>query len=332
MTQTEIAVANLNLNLDTAIIAALSADGALPREALRAAAAQWESVLPLFFDRIERFIHDPVAREDDAPLLFFAVHLCGQMREPRAFGPLLRLLSIAPEHVCLVLGDATTTTLHQIVASVFDGDSRPLHDLILNERIEPFVREAAFKGLAFLTGEGRIAREETVAFLYRCDDEMQPRGEDIPWIGWQAVVAYLGLGELRERVRAAFGDGRIELGYMEFEDFEDDLAWGCAGRVGPHPAGDKFGYFGDTIDVLSAWDGFSEAYLRKRAEARLREGALDWGELAALEEKLEQMEEEEGQRPFYEPFAPHVNPLRHVGRNDPCPCGSGKKHKKCCLK
>ncbi|WP_197427437.1 SEC-C metal-binding domain-containing protein [Bradyrhizobium retamae] len=22
---------------------------------------------------------------------------------------------------------------------------------------------------------------------------------------------------------------------------------------------------------------------------------------------------------------------RHVGRNDPCPCGSGKKAKKCCL-
>ncbi len=25
------------------------------------------------------------------------------------------------------------------------------------------------------------------------------------------------------------------------------------------------------------------------------------------------------------------NPHRHVGRNDPCPCGSGKKFKKCCL-
>ncbi|MBI5118565.1 SEC-C domain-containing protein [Candidatus Poribacteria bacterium] len=22
---------------------------------------------------------------------------------------------------------------------------------------------------------------------------------------------------------------------------------------------------------------------------------------------------------------------RDVGRNDPCPCGSGKKYKKCCL-
>jgi hypothetical protein len=28
---------------------------------------------------------------------------------------------------------------------------------------------------------------------------------------------------------------------------------------------------------------------------------------------------------------PAANELRHVGRNDPCPCGSGKKFKKCCL-
>lgn len=28
---------------------------------------------------------------------------------------------------------------------------------------------------------------------------------------------------------------------------------------------------------------------------------------------------------------PVVNPLRGIGRNDPCPCGSGKKFKKCCL-
>lgn len=31
-------------------------------------------------------------------------------------------------------------------------------------------------------------------------------------------------------------------------------------------------------------------------------------------------------------FAPEVLPRRQeVGRNDPCPCGSGKKYKKCCL-
>ncbi|MGC9519228.1 MAG: SEC-C metal-binding domain-containing protein [Desulfuromonadaceae bacterium] len=23
--------------------------------------------------------------------------------------------------------------------------------------------------------------------------------------------------------------------------------------------------------------------------------------------------------------------MSHIGRNEPCPCGSGKKYKKCCL-
>jgi uncharacterized protein YecA (UPF0149 family) len=29
--------------------------------------------------------------------------------------------------------------------------------------------------------------------------------------------------------------------------------------------------------------------------------------------------------------APVVRGHRKIGRNDPCPCGSGKKYKKCCL-
>ncbi|HDP54206.1 MAG TPA: prepilin peptidase, partial [Bacteroidetes bacterium] len=28
----------------------------------------------------------------------------------------------------------------------------------------------------------------------------------------------------------------------------------------------------------------------------------------------------------------YINPLKTIGRNDPCPCGSGKKYKKCCGK
>ena len=27
---------------------------------------------------------------------------------------------------------------------------------------------------------------------------------------------------------------------------------------------------------------------------------------------------------------PYINPYKNIGRNDPCPCGSGKKFKKCC--
>lgn len=38
---------------------------------------------------------------------------------------------------------------------------------------------------------------------------------------------------------------------------------------------------------------------------------------------------------FYEqrekPNQPIVHDMPKAGRNDPCPCGSGKKYKKCCL-
>ena len=34
---------------------------------------------------------------------------------------------------------------------------------------------------------------------------------------------------------------------------------------------------------------------------------------------------------FDEPAIPHVRETPKVGRNDPCPCGSGKKYKHCCL-
>ena len=34
---------------------------------------------------------------------------------------------------------------------------------------------------------------------------------------------------------------------------------------------------------------------------------------------------------MHRPRMPAHNPFRNVGRNDPCPCGSGKKFKKCCL-
>ena len=45
------------------------------------------------------------------------------------------------------------------------------------------------------------------------------------------------------------------------------------------------------------------------------------------EEKVEDAEEDD----FYEVQKPIVNAGPKIGRNDPCPCGSGKKYKKCCL-
>ena len=33
----------------------------------------------------------------------------------------------------------------------------------------------------------------------------------------------------------------------------------------------------------------------------------------------------------YEVQEPYIREEEKIGRNDPCPCGSGKKYKKCCM-
>jgi len=43
-------------------------------------------------------------------------------------------------------------------------------------------------------------------------------------------------------------------------------------------------------------------------------------------------EEEDATQYFYSGSKPFVHTTPKVGRNDPCPCGSGKKYKKCCGK
>jgi hypothetical protein len=45
-------------------------------------------------------------------------------------------------------------------------------------------------------------------------------------------------------------------------------------------------------------------------------------------------DDQDGPHPYEAPAdddGPIVNDQPKVGRNDPCPCGSGKKYKKCCM-
>jgi len=60
-------------------------------------------------------------------------------------------------------------------------------------------------------------------------------------------------------------------------------------------------------------DPFNDRFLRKRQEKGWSDGALP----------------EEGDLPRPEPAEP-LKKGDKPGRNDPCPCGSGKKYKQCC--
>ena len=275
--------------MDEQLVAILSEERHLPKEALRKAVKHPESIAEPVLRLLDRAAEDPDALSDEeANLLFWGLHVLGAARDARVFQPFLRLLRQDVEAVEGILGDAVGETLPKVLASTFDGDAQALHRFILDSTIDDFLRGAGLLALGFLTREGRLDRDASRRLLERFDEARAAVEEAFGWNAWEEAIAYLGFAELAPRVEAARRDGRIT-------DEVNDLAWfrGALRRAAAEPPD------------LRDFDSRQYGYLDDPVEA------LHW------------TAETYGQ--------PVKNPFKAVGRNDPCPCGSGKKYKKCCL-
>ena len=279
----------------------------MPEGAIRAAREQRAAVAPALIDLIERHLageEEAFALED---ALFYAFHLLGEWRETAAYRPLTRLLALEEEEVEDILGDAVPETVHRIMAQVFDGDPQPLYAVIEAEQAHPFVRSRMLETLALLVLRGALARDEVARYLRDAFGVLRPHATSFVWYGWQSAIGALGLSELKSLVRKAFARNLIDPADMSFADFEAHLKHARAHPESPWDvaAPDEFAPFDDTIAELASW--------QHRIPDDLERGlADDWGLGLA------------------EP-GPASNPFRNVGRNDACPCGSGRKFKKCCL-
>jgi hypothetical protein len=245
--------------------------------------------------------------DGEEELLFRAIHLLGGGRDPQSCRPLLRLLRRPPDELKDLLGDAGTATLPRIVAGVFDGDANALFEAIADRSIDEYIRWSLLSAAAFLAWEGRIAHDAMIAFLQDYDDQRMAEPGDAAWNGWQDAIGFLGLRALAPRVERMWKDGRMDPELVEAEYFEADLRRAETAPSDPARLDALgLGYIKDVYEELSRFGSRSD-------EEATDEDLLDWAARDFL------------------PGEPYVNPMRHVGRNDPCPCGSGKKAKKCCL-
>jgi Protein of unknown function (DUF1186)/SEC-C motif len=291
-----------------AILHELTQAEGLPREALKAASAQRGEIVPVFLKEIEDYLAlKPAARSKSTPL-FFIFHLLGEWREKAAYRPLARLLRLPRGEVDRIFGDGITTTSHRVIASVFDGDPQPLYDIILDPNAEQFIRSRMCEALAMVTLRGGLDQTLAGRLLRDAFIEMQPQAQCYVWVGWQSAIAMLGMSDLKSLVKKAFDRGFVDSHVLGFDHFEQDLRWAIEHPGEPWRLEDhEYTLFGDTIDELSNWYCFTEQY---------SEDQVRWRQQADTNPVLSQ---------------PYENPFKGVGRNDPCPCGSGKKFKKCCL-
>lgn len=290
----------VGMTLDDVLRDLATTGNELPRDAMRWALDHWDEAGPHFVALLDAYASGADRSEQTERALFLVSHLLGEKAEAASFGPLCRLL-LDGEASDLILGDAITSTLRGVLISIYDGDLAALQAVIEAQGADDFVREGALLALAYLTRTGRVPEAEMRAYLLHLLAEMQPQAEHFVWIGWLLAVAHLGYSDLAEQAEGLIKRGFVSERDWRIADFRNDLK-----RTLDDPARmagfvhDRIGPFTDAIGELG-WAGFS-------------------GE-----------DQEARELPEFEVEQPFINPLRGVGRNDPCPCGSGKKYKKCCL-
>ena len=286
--------------------------GRFPMKAMQAAIEQREAITPELVRVLEAVAQDPVkhAEREDYMLHLFALFLLAQFREKRAYAPIVQMVSAPGETPFDLVGDTVTEGLSQILASVYDGNPAPLHGLVESEAVNEYVRSAALDTFLVLEHTGQMPRAEVVEYFRSLFHGKLQRTHSYAW-GWLVCsVADLPAPELLEEVRQAYAEGLVDDTIADLEGVERDM-------VAPEPwRRDRQHLITDAIAEMEWWASFDpeDSWPKK---------------LPKLEAPVPP--------PPAPPPASYVAPKPFVrepkvGRNDPCPCGSGKKYKKCCGK
>ncbi len=303
------------------IIRSFAESDAVPEEAIRAALAAPSAFVDKAVPLLERIAAGKSGDVEDRALMVL-VHVLGEIGDGRAFAPLMRVVALPPEEIDRLFGDTVTETLGSVLISLVGDQASVLEDALADLGIDDFVRSAVFEAWTAQVLTGKVSREKAKVFLADYPVRVGLDSSDFGWSSWVSAVTVLGLAETAGFARRHLPDmaaltSVLDVPDVTIEDFERELAETLADPE-RWKADPNYQPFTDTIEELSNWYSYSEESRQESAGRRVRGDDGAWGF------------EERGDSIFDTPYIAE-NPYRDVGRNDPCPCGSGKKFKKCCL-
>ena len=288
------------------------ATGRFARAAVEAAVERREEITPELLRILEETV-DRAAEldaEGDYMAHLYAMFLLAQFRETRAYPLVVRFAALTGDLLDSLCGDFITEDLGQVLASVCGGDLAGIQSLIENEATDEWVRGAALSSLVTLVAAGQESRDEIVSYFASLF-----RGKLVrQWSHvWDTLVSYasdLFPAELLDDIERAYKEGLVDPGYIGFDDVRRDLALGkdrILARLADNP---HRRLVDDTAAEMGWWACFRENSAKETyspndvlARTNLRSDAAS---------------------------SPIVRPTPKIGRNERCPCGSGKKYKKCC--
>lgn len=278
--------------------------------ALQAAASRRDELGPVLCARLMQAAVEPDRWMGDQaqPSPVFLPYLAAAWKLTEAHPLIVALLRLPPGQCEAMLDDFITEGAGRTLADTWPGDLRAIEALVLDESADAYARVAGFTAASLLAARGQLPREQLVTLLERAaaspldPDQNQDAAFATLLVG---AIHDFRLWELQETVARLFDQELIDPMYCG--DRTEVLALLSDGAASPEKPDPFPPPITDAWEAVRDWHYFSPDYVKE--EEPVHRGAdPDWVRVDP--------------QPCRAPPKP--------GRNDPCPCGSGKKYKKCC--
>lgn len=282
-----------------------------PEQALTQARALWPELLPHIDTLMDKFIQQQELSESEYTFLLFGLFLLADQAEASRFEAFVQLCDNGDEEgdpLDHLLGDSICQSLPTMLFILAKGRSQPLIDLLLSDRSGEYVKSSTLSTLIAQIEAGQFSVEQFDALI----PDLLNTFSFSPFLQTNLAeyIVHFDLRAYQLMLLELFENDQIEALELPRDVIEN---WQL-----PHYCSlpKAKGYVEEQLSVM---DMRTWAWFNSEEVPDLSNELLD-----IPPEELDDVLD------YIAHHTPYVAPPK-VGRNEPCPCGSGKKYKKCCL-
>jgi hypothetical protein len=287
-----------NMTLEEAIGQLTPFRKKVPGDALEFLRKHWSEAAPLLLAEMDRVLDDPWGEE--SALLFYALYLCAEMRCEDAFERYVKFCRMPDALVDYLLGDARLESMNKWLAQTCAGRLDELKSLVEDSFVDEYSRSSALEALQFWAVDHPEFRAEYEMYCVQLLGEKLELEASFIWNQTVSVTRNMGIKVAWPLIEFAYATGVVDTLFSSPEAVKKQLEQGEVSELRNElePTEVEVGRFSRN------WNG-------------LEGTPPDHYEL--LETPRKSWREK------------RVSAGKEPGRNESCPCGSGRKYKKCCL-
>ena len=274
-------------------------DNTFPQAEFECISAHRDEAIPVLREAVEKAISDPNGLEENYQLHFYALFFLAEFKDREFFPKLIELASLPDDDLEYLIGDALTDSLPHILYNTYNGDIELLKKTASNDGVNEYARAGILDVMGQLYLDGDLDEEELKEFI----KEGVHSGEEYSYY-YDALQHMI--------CDCHFVDMLPEVRYLQEHGLVDGMTMG--------------GY-DSCVDFMFRYSEYKERFCKEFVRA---EDLKHWAMFKQETEEDTKALSDAFEKTLREAIVPQAKSHK-VGRNDPCPCGSGKKYKFCCL-